>query len=143
MKSSEQISRCRQGLGEDLGELQSAIDQIQRSSFLVRASLYWRERQCGKEGCRCRQGKLHRSRAISVRRDGQSRVISLRGIDLLKVSAGIEHYHRFREKSLEIKRLRERRETNTSINFPDWSDCVVPISMERVPFDVHFFQLRV
>ena len=105
MKSSEQISRCRQGLGEDLGELQRAIDQIQRSSFLVRASLYWRERQCGKEGCRCRQGKLHRSRAISVRRDGQSRVISLRGIDLLKVSAGIEHYQRFREKSLEIKRL--------------------------------------
>ena len=38
-----------------------------------------------------------------------------------------------------IMALRERHETDASIYFPDWSDCVVPISMERVPFDVHIF----
>ena len=115
MKASSQISRCRQGLGEDVGEVRGLVRQILQRASLVRASLYWRERQCGKQGCCCQKGKLHRSRAISVRRDGQSRVISLRGIDLLKVSSGIGQYQRFQEKFRKIKQLMAQIEQKVEI----------------------------
>lgn len=71
----------RQRLRMILEELQRCAAVVQGRGPLVAGSLYERRRRCGKARCRCAAGRLHGSLALSISRQGHSRLVPLAGLD--------------------------------------------------------------
>lgn len=97
MNKNHQASRCRQRIVGLLEHLCWLSKVAQERSGMLRASFYQRRRRCGKRGCRCARGKLHRSMALAIRSNGQSRLVSLEGVNMEKISEMVSNYRRFRQ----------------------------------------------
>ncbi len=102
---AQRTSRLRQQLRqqwEELGRVMNGLGQIQG---ILRGSLYLRERKCGKSGCRCQRGQLHRDLTLSVRHEGQSRRKSLKGVDVEKLRSWVNQYRQFRRGRAKMVKL--------------------------------------
>ena len=64
---------------------------------LLRGTLITMRRRCGKPTCRCAQGQLHESPALSVSLSGRSVTVSLRPADVPAVQAALARYQAARE----------------------------------------------
>jgi len=102
MRKADQASQCRRQLVDSLDHLGQLAHMAQERSGIVRASLYSRGRRCGKAGCRCTRGKLHREMAVSVYHCGQSRRVPLEGLEIEDLSKLAGNYRRFRETRAEM-----------------------------------------
>ena len=60
--------------------------------LLLRGSLIVLRRRCGKAGCRCATGEPHATPALSYSVEGKTRMLTLGGVDLSEVEAGIARY---------------------------------------------------
>ena len=78
------------------------LDELQKRESLVKGTLYERRRRCGRQGCRCGRGQLHVSRAFSYSEGGQTRHLSLRGIDSTRLERSVDGYRRFRTARAEL-----------------------------------------
>lgn len=56
-----------------------------------------RERTCGKAGCRCTRGELHRAKFLVASQAGKLRQVYVPAGDEVMVAAGVERYRRLRE----------------------------------------------
>ena len=103
MKPKGQISGCRQRLGQSLSELEAVIQQLQSErGELIPASLYRRSRSCGKKRCRCKRGAMHESLGLNIRKEGQSKWVSLEGLNVLEIEKGVAAYRRYRRRRTEL-----------------------------------------
>lgn len=64
----------------------------QNDPLIVRGSVVKVRRTCGKEGCRCTQGKLHETWALSYSYQGRTRMIPLRPQDVTTARKAINRY---------------------------------------------------
>lgn len=96
MKPSHRASRYRQQIMEQVEQLKRLSSITQERSGILRASIYERKRKCGKDGCRCAQGRLHRGKVLEVRRNGKSHVKSLEGPEAGTITRLVESWRRFR-----------------------------------------------
>ena len=60
--------------------------------LMLRGSLIVLRRRCGKPGCRCATGEPHATPALSYSVEGKTRMLTLGGVDLSEVEAGIARY---------------------------------------------------
>ena len=60
--------------------------------LLLRGSLIVLRRRCGKPGCHCATGEAHETPALSYSVGGKTRMLTLGGVDLSEVEAGIARY---------------------------------------------------
>lgn len=102
MQRSHQASRCRQRIMNYLGQLQQLAQATLGHAPLVRGSLYVYRRRCGKPGCRCARGRLHRGRALGVSEGGRSRPVAIGGIDPQALSEHVERYRHVRRARMEM-----------------------------------------
>ena len=102
MMDNDRASQLRQKINEEIKNMQNLIVVAQERSGILRASLYQRRRRCGREGCRCNQGKLHRDMALAVRSNGQSRLVCLTAMNLERARVLTANYRRFRQARAEI-----------------------------------------
>jgi hypothetical protein len=72
---------------------------------LIRGSFYAYRRRCGKPGCRCARGRLHRGHAFGVSEGGRSRQVPLGGIDAHALAEHVEAYRRLRRVRADMARL--------------------------------------
>lgn len=70
----------------------AAIGQSDRVPPVLRGTLVTKRRKCGKPTCRCAQGQLHESPALSVSLTGRSVTISLDPADVPAVRAALARY---------------------------------------------------
>lgn len=96
MDHKRQASRCRQRIVDCLGELQHLAQVALGYSPLIRGSLYVYRRRCGKAGCRCARGRLHRGQALGVSHGGRSRAVPLAGLDRDKLAEHVAAYRGLR-----------------------------------------------
>ena len=84
----------------------------QNESLLVRGSVVKVRRTCGKAQCKCLDGELHETWALSYSYEGRTRMIPLREEDLRVARQAIERYQKALNRLesqaiLGIKRLHE------------------------------------
>src|SRR5437588_3209422 len=60
--------------------------------LVLRGSLIVLRRRCGKPGCHCATGEPHATPALSCSFEGKTRMLTLGGVDLSEVEAGIARY---------------------------------------------------
>jgi hypothetical protein len=60
--------------------------------FLLRGSLIWLRRKCGKPNCRCAHGKPHISPAVSYSRRGKTRLLTLPRGQVPKIRTALKRY---------------------------------------------------
>ena len=104
MSPNEQASRRRRqvcALVEHLGQL---ADRAQGRCKLLAGTLYERWRRCGKNNCRCVDGKLHAARVFSIHEGGVSRQVSIAGIDWEELALYVQANREFRRTRAEIAR---------------------------------------
>jgi len=65
-----------------------------QSPLLLRGSLVVLKRKCGKKTCRCSEGQLHETPALSYSVDGVTRIVSLPPGEVPTVKAGLARYRR-------------------------------------------------
>jgi hypothetical protein len=101
MNKAQAASQRRLRLRGLLDEMGRWTSVVQGRDPLLAGSLYERRRRCGKARCRCASGRLHGSLALSVSRQGRSRLIPLAGLDpsqLSRHSAADRHVRQARKK---------------------------------------------
>jgi hypothetical protein len=103
--TSQQASRYRQQIADHLQEIGRLMQSAQERSEMLAGSFYERRRRCGKRGCRCAQGRLHRDMALAVRRNGSRRLLSLAELEMDRVTALTGNYRRFRQARAEMVRV--------------------------------------
>jgi len=71
----------------------SAVSK-QNKPLLIRGSVVKVRRTCGKAVCKCVDGELHETWALSYSYEGRTRMIPLREDDLLVARQAIERYQK-------------------------------------------------
>lgn len=66
----------------------------QNTSLLIRGSVVKVRRRCGKSTCKCAQGDLHETWALSFSHQGRTRMIPLREEDIGTVRQAIARYQK-------------------------------------------------
>jgi len=79
MKQDDLGGQLRQSIWKELSHLGKLARVAQARTDMIRASSYERRKVCGKTGCRCRQGRLHREMVVAVRVGRSERLVSSRG----------------------------------------------------------------
>ena len=72
--------------------------QVPQSPSLLRGSLVVLKRKCGKKNCRCAEGLLHETPALSYSVDGATRIVSLPPGEVPTVKAALARYRRALER---------------------------------------------
>ena len=98
----QKASRLRQDMNTMWTQMGGLLDELKKRESLVKGTLYERRRQCGRQGCRCGHGQLHVSLAFSYSEGGQTRHVSLRGIEPTRLERSVERYRRFRTARAEL-----------------------------------------
>ena len=93
----------------------SRLAQLVHVKPLLRGSLTYRRRGCGKMGCRCQDGKLHESLYLTIAREGKTIQRYVPSTWEKPVQEWVENYKLVRkllEKIVEVssRRLKERKE---------------------------------
>lgn len=70
------------------------MTQDRQYPLLLRGSLVVLKRKCGKQTCRCTQGQLHETPALSYSVDGVTRIVSLPPGEVPTVKAGLSRYRK-------------------------------------------------
>jgi hypothetical protein len=90
------FSRLRKslvGLAEEVREL---IEPFLRDQAVIKGSVYELKRKCGKPGCKCAQGQLHRRMVVSASDKGKTRLrVIPRGL-VSEVQNKVRGYQRLR-----------------------------------------------
>lgn len=64
------------------------------TNLFIRGSVVKVRRRCGKAGCKCTQGELHETWALSYSREGKTRMIPLRAEDIRLARQAIQRYQK-------------------------------------------------
>jgi len=74
----------------------------QNNDFMIRGSVVKVRRRCGKAGCKCADGALHETWALSYSSKGHTRMIALREEDITTARQAVKRYQ------AALKRLESR-----------------------------------
>jgi uncharacterized protein DUF6788 len=64
--------------------------------LVLRGSLITLKRKCGRPRCRCAQGDLHETPALSLNVGGKTTIVTLRPKEIPEIRAALERYHEAR-----------------------------------------------
>jgi hypothetical protein len=78
----------------DVADRRHTVTRNLQSPLLLRGSLVVLKRKCGKKTCRCTDGQLHETPALSYSVDGVTRIVSLTPAAVPIVRAGLGRYRK-------------------------------------------------
>ena len=70
------------------------MTQNRPSPLLLRGSFVVLKRKCGKKSCRCTEGQLHETPALSYCVEGATRILGLSPGEVPRVKAGLARYRK-------------------------------------------------
>ena len=92
-------------LRQSLSRLSDEVRQLIEPSFsdkpVIKGSVYELKRKCGKPGCKCAQGELHRRMVLSASEKGKTRLRVISHGFLVEVQIKVRRYQ-------ELRRARSR-----------------------------------
>lgn len=97
--SRSEFSKLRQQIGRSFSALGRLLSEFMRPGAMVPGCLYRLRRKCGKPTCRCTQGELHETWALTRSEQGKARLYSVRA----------EERSTLRNRTLEYRRYQRAR----------------------------------
>ncbi len=95
-KQRERFSSLRQSLSRLAREVIQLIKPFFSDQGVIRGSVYELKRKCGKPGCQCTKGELHRCMVVSASEKGRTKLTVIPGGFLVDVQRKVELYKRLR-----------------------------------------------
>jgi len=92
----QKFSRLRQSLINLSYEVRELIKPFFSSRPVIKGSVYELKRKCGKPGCKCTKGQLHRSMVLSSSEKGKTRLKVIPHGFLLEVKSKVQRYQKLR-----------------------------------------------
>lgn len=92
----QKFSRLRQSLINLSYEVRELIKPFFSSKPVIKGSVYELKRKCGKPGCKCTKGQLHRSMVLSSSEKGKTRLKVIPHGFLLEVKSKVQRYQKLR-----------------------------------------------
>lgn len=86
-------------------KLRSKLNQVIRSQAIVRGTLLYRERSCGRSNCRCAQGQKHPALYLVVSENARQRQIFVPKFLEAEVRRWVAHYQKMRKLAEELSRI--------------------------------------
>ena len=90
------FSRLRQSLVDLADEVKRLIEPFLSDQALIKGSVYELKSKCGKPGCKCTKGQLHRRMVVSASDKGKTRLrVIARGF-VSEIQNKVRRYQRLR-----------------------------------------------
>ena len=100
-ENRQKFSRLRQSLRKLSDEARKLIEPSFSDKPVIKGSVYELKRKCGKPGCKCAQGELHRRMVLSASEKGKTRLRVIPHGFLVEVQIKVRRYQ-------ELRRARSR-----------------------------------
>jgi len=97
----EKFSRLRQTLLYLASEIKGLVEPLFSDLPVIKGTVYELGRRCGKPGCKCARGHLHRSMVVSASEGGKTRLQVIPDGFLVEVQMKVRRYQ-------ELRRVRAR-----------------------------------
>lgn len=98
-------SQIRKRLQERQKEVGDLLQVVKQRRPLIRGNVYKLRRKCGKDGCRCQDGRLHESWVLSVPENGRKRMRAVPKGKRAEWQTMTERYRRFRRARARLVKL--------------------------------------
>jgi len=92
----QKFSRLRQSLTHLSYEIREIIGPFFSDKPVIKGSVYELKRKCGKAGCKCTKGQLHRTMVLSSSEKGRTRLRVIPHGFLLEVKTRVQRYQKLR-----------------------------------------------
>jgi hypothetical protein len=97
----EKFSRLRQTLLHLASEIKGLVEPLFSDLPVIKGTVYELKRKCGKPGCKCSRGDLHRRMVVSASEGGKTRLQVIPDGFLVEVQGKVRRYQ-------ELRRVRAR-----------------------------------
>jgi len=96
-KEREKFSQLRQALLRLAGEIRGLIEPFFSDKPVIKGTVYELKRRCGKPGCKCARGELHRRMVVSASEEGKTRLQVIPRGFLVEVEDKVRRYQELRQ----------------------------------------------
>jgi len=93
----KKFSRLRQSLVQLSNEIKKLSNPFFSDKPVIKGSVYELKRKCGKSGCKCVQGELHRRMVVSASEKGKTRLRVIPSGFLIEVQGKVRRYQGLRQ----------------------------------------------
>jgi hypothetical protein len=100
-KDREKFSQFRQALVRLAGEIRGLVEPCLSDKPVIKGTVYELKRRCGKPGCKCARGELHRRMVVSASEEGKTRLQVIPCGYLVEAQEKVRRYQ-------ELRRMRTR-----------------------------------
>jgi len=100
-KEREKFSQLRQILARLAGEIRGLVEPCFSDKPVIKGTAYELKRRCGKPGCKCARGELHRRMVVSASEEGTTHLRVIPRGYLAEVQEKVGRYQ-------ELRRIRAR-----------------------------------
>ena len=90
------FSRLRQVLRQLAGEVSQRVAPVLADRPVIKGSVYEIQRRCGKPGCKCARGELHKSMVLSTSAQGHTKLRTIPRGSLTDVRRKVAAYQQIR-----------------------------------------------
>lgn len=97
-KDRQKFSRLRQSLRRDSERINSLIEPFFSDKPVIKGSVYELKRKCGKAGCKCNRGELHRTMVISSSEKGKIKLRVIPKGFIVEVKRKANRYRKLRRR---------------------------------------------
>jgi len=104
----KKFSQLRQSLVRFADEVRQLVEPFLCDKPVVKGSLYELKRKCGKAGCKCAQGQLHRSMVVSASEKGKTKLRVIPRGFLVEVQGKVRRYQELRRSRARLIEVQKR-----------------------------------
>ena len=102
------FSRLRQVLRQLAGEVSQRVAPVLADRPVIKGSVYEIQRRCGKPGCKCARGELHKSMVLSTSAQGQTKLRTIPRGSLTDVRQKVAAYRQIRRARARLVKTHQR-----------------------------------
>jgi len=95
-KDREKFSKLRQALHRLAGEIRGRIEPFFSDRPVIKGTVYELKRRCGKPGCKCARGELHRRMVVSASEKGKTHIQVIPRGYVVEVENKVRRYQELR-----------------------------------------------
>jgi len=107
-RDREKFSKLRQALLRLAGEVRGLIEPFFSDKPVIKGTVYELKRRCGKPGCKCARGELHRRMVVSTSEEGKTRLQVIPGGFLVEVEKKVRRYQELRQVRARLGEIHRR-----------------------------------
>ncbi len=102
------FSRLRQTLRQVAGEVSQLVKPVLADGAVIKGSVYEIQRRCGKPGCKCLRGELHKSMVLSTSEHGRTKLRTIPRGRVTDVRQKVAAYRQIRRARARLVKIHQK-----------------------------------